>query len=41
MKKESASQTAQAAAAIRTYDNLANQPPIFHDAYALMMTSAA
>lgn len=41
MKKESASQTAQAAAAIRAYDNLANQPPIFHDAYALMMTSPA
>ena len=41
MKKESASQTAQAAAAIRAYDNLSNQPPIFHDAYALMMTSPA
>ncbi|MCW8038816.1 MULTISPECIES: class I SAM-dependent methyltransferase [Acinetobacter] len=41
MKKESASQTAQAAAAIRAYDNLANRPPIFHDAYALMMTSPA
>lgn len=41
MKKESASQTAQAAAAIRAYDNLTNQPPIFHDAYAFKMTSPA
>lgn len=39
MKKESASQTAQAAAAIRAYDNLTNQPPIFHDTYAINMTS--
>lgn len=39
MRKESASQTAQVAAAIRAYDNLTNQPPIFHDAYAINMTS--
>lgn len=39
MRKESASQTAQVATAIRAYDNLTNQPPIFHDAYAINMTS--
>lgn len=39
MKKERASQTAQAAAAIRAYDNLSNQRPLFHDAYAINMTS--
>ena len=41
MKTGRASKTAQAAAAIRAYDNLSNQPPLFHDAYAIKMTSPA
>jgi len=41
MKTGRASNTAQAAAAIRAYDNLSNQPPLFHDAYAVKMTSPA
>lgn len=41
MKTGRASNTAQAAAAIRAYDNLSNQPPLFHDAYAIKMTSPA
>jgi methyltransferase (TIGR00027 family) len=39
MKTGRVSYTAQAAAAIRAYDNLTNQRPIFHDAYAINMTS--
>ncbi|NWK73888.1 class I SAM-dependent methyltransferase [Acinetobacter sp. SwsAc6] len=41
MKTGRASNTAQAAAAIRAYDNLSNQRPLFHDAYAINMTSPA
>lgn len=41
MKTGRASNTAQAAAAIRAYDNLSNQPPLFHDTYAVKMTSPA